>query len=67
MSPVGAAQELADRPGHTDGSIAAVGQVMLGVLNTDRTRAIASCRRLATLAPDTVCFGHGDPLTENAA
>ncbi|MEV0097219.1 MBL fold metallo-hydrolase [Streptomyces sp. NPDC050738] len=70
-------------PGHTDGSIAvhlprhgvlftgdavaAVGQVMLGVFNTDRRRALASYRRLAALAPTTVCFGHGDPLTEDAA
>ncbi|WP_329113552.1 MBL fold metallo-hydrolase [Streptomyces sp. NBC_01465] len=70
-------------PGHTDGSIAvhlphhgvlftgdaiaAVGQVMLGVFNTDRPRALASYRRLAALAPATVCFGHGDPMTEDAA
>ncbi|MFJ7156346.1 MBL fold metallo-hydrolase [Streptomyces sp. NPDC101118] len=70
-------------PGHTDGSIgvhlprhgvlftgdavAGVGQVMLGVFNTDRERALASFRRLAALAPDTVCFGHGDPVTEGAA
>ncbi|MET9359351.1 MBL fold metallo-hydrolase [Streptomyces sp. NPDC006632] len=70
-------------PGHTDGSIAVhlphhgvlftgdgvagVGQVMLGVFNTDRERALASFRRLAALGADTVCFGHGDPLTENAA
>lgn len=70
-------------PGHTGGSIAVhlphhgvlftgdgvagVGQVMLGVFNTDRERALASFRRLAALGADTVCFGHGDPLTENAA
>ncbi|MFG3281028.1 MBL fold metallo-hydrolase [Streptomyces sp. NPDC048111] len=70
-------------PGHTDGSIAVhlprhgvlftgdsvagVGQVMLGVFNTDRERARASMRRLAALGADTVCFGHGDPLTEDAA
>jgi glyoxylase-like metal-dependent hydrolase (beta-lactamase superfamily II) len=70
-------------PGHTDGSIAvhlprhgvlftgdcvaAVGQVMLGVFNVDRARAKASMRRLASLAPSTACFGHGDPLIENAA
>ncbi|MCX4825095.1 MBL fold metallo-hydrolase [Streptomyces sp. NBC_01142] len=69
-------------PGHTDGSIgihlprhgvlftgdciAAVGQVMLGVFNVDRAQAEVSMRRLASLAPSTVCFGHGDPLTENA-
>ncbi|MGW7468936.1 MBL fold metallo-hydrolase [Streptomyces xantholiticus] len=70
-------------PGHTDGSIglhlpdhgvlftgdcvAGVGQVMLGVFNVDRAAAQVSMRRLASLAPSTVCFGHGDPLTENAA
>jgi glyoxylase-like metal-dependent hydrolase (beta-lactamase superfamily II) len=70
-------------PGHTDGSIgihlprhgvlftgdcvAAVGQVMLGVFNVDRARAEVSMRRLASLTPSTVCFGHGDPLTEDAA
>lgn len=70
-------------PGHTDGSIgvhlprhgvlftgdciAAVGQVMLGVFNVDRAQAQASMRRLASLRPSTVCFGHGDPLTEDAA
>ncbi|MFF3688296.1 MBL fold metallo-hydrolase [Streptomyces sp. NPDC002187] len=69
-------------PGHTDGSIgihlpyqgvlftgdcvAGVGQVMLGVFNVDRAAAQVSMRRLASLAPSTVCFGHGDPLTENA-
>ncbi|WHM39988.1 MBL fold metallo-hydrolase [Streptomyces sp. BPTC-684] len=70
-------------PGHTDGSIgihlprhgvlftgdcvAGVGQVMLGVFNVDRARAQASFRRLAALAPSVACFGHGDPLTRNAA
>ncbi|MGW0773780.1 MBL fold metallo-hydrolase [Streptomyces sp. NPDC002835] len=70
-------------PGHTDGSIglhlpehgvlftgdcvAGVGEVMLGVFNVDRAAAEASMRRLAALAPPTVCFGHGDPLTDGAA
>ncbi|MEV4680659.1 MBL fold metallo-hydrolase [Streptomyces kurssanovii] len=70
-------------PGHTDGSIglhlpahgvlftgdcvAGVGEVMLGVFNVDRAAALASMRRLASLAPSTVCFGHGEPLTEDAA
>lgn len=40
---------------------------MLGVFNVDRAAARASMRRLASLAPSTVCFGHGDPLTEDAA
>ncbi|WP_330329009.1 MBL fold metallo-hydrolase [Streptomyces sp. NBC_00536] len=70
-------------PGHTDGSIgvhlprhgvlftgdavAAVGQVMLGVFNVDRARALESLRRLASLAPSVACFGHGDPVTEHTA
>ncbi|MEV3988391.1 MBL fold metallo-hydrolase [Streptomyces sp. NPDC049837] len=70
-------------PGHTDGSmavhlprhgvlftgdtVASVGRVALGVFHVDRERAKASMRRLAALAPDTVCFGHGDPLTDDAA
>lgn len=70
-------------PGHTDGSIglhlpahgvlftrdcvAGVGEVMLGVFNVDRAAARASMRRLASLSPSTLCFGHGDPLTEDAA
>ncbi|MFG2331590.1 MBL fold metallo-hydrolase [Streptomyces sp. NPDC048604] len=70
-------------PGHTDGSIAvhlprhgvlftgdtvaAVQGVTLGVFHTDREQARASMRRLAELAPSVVCFGHGVPLTENAA
>lgn len=70
-------------PGHTDGSmavhlprhgvlftgdvVASVGRVGLGVFHVDRARAAASTRTLAALAPDTVCFGHGDPLTRNAA
>ncbi|MEV7180700.1 MBL fold metallo-hydrolase [Kitasatospora sp. NPDC093679] len=70
-------------PGHTDGSIALhlpgprvlftgdavanVGRTMLGVFNTDRTRAVASLHRLAELDVDTVLFGHGDPHTPGAA
>ncbi|MBT2528273.1 MBL fold metallo-hydrolase [Streptomyces sp. ISL-99] len=70
-------------PGHTDGSIAVhlprhgvlftgdcvagVGQVMLGVFNTDRERALETFRRLAALAPAIACFGHGDPLTDGTA
>ncbi|WP_274567601.1 MBL fold metallo-hydrolase [Streptomyces spiramyceticus] len=79
----GGGARVVHAPGHTDGSIAVhlpeygvlftgdcvagVGQVMLGVFNTDRERALASFRRLAALAPATVCFGHGDPLTVDAA
>ncbi|MER6996113.1 MBL fold metallo-hydrolase [Streptomyces sp. NPDC000410] len=70
-------------PGHTPGSlavhlprhgvlftgdtVAGVGQVMLGVFNVDRDRARESMRRLAALAPSTLCFGHGDPVTVDAA
>ncbi|MFD0428327.1 MBL fold metallo-hydrolase [Streptomyces zhihengii] len=69
-------------PGHTDGSIAVhlphhgvlftgdcvagVGRVMPGVFNVDRAAVLVSVRRLASLAPSTVCFGHGDPVTEDA-
>ncbi|MFF8289308.1 MBL fold metallo-hydrolase [Streptomyces sp. NPDC016309] len=70
-------------PGHTDGSmavhlprhgvlftgdtVASVGRVTLGVFHVDRERAKASVRRLAGLAPDTLCCGHGDPVTGGAA
>ncbi|ALC24734.1 MBL fold metallo-hydrolase [Streptomyces pristinaespiralis] len=79
----GGGARVVHSPGHTDGSIglhlpvhgvlftgdcvAGVGEVMLGVFNVDRAAARASMRRLASLAPSTVCFGHGDPLTEDAA
>ncbi|MEW1551069.1 MBL fold metallo-hydrolase [Streptomyces tsukubensis] len=52
----------------TGDAIAAVERrVILGVFNTDRERAKASMSRLAALAPETVCFGHGDPVTEDTA
>ncbi|MFE9776507.1 MBL fold metallo-hydrolase [Streptomyces sp. NPDC005931] len=70
-------------PGHTDGSIALhlpgpgvlfagdavanVGQTMLGVFNTDRSRAIESLHRLAKLEIETALFGHGDPIVHGAA
>lgn len=43
------------------------GQVMPGVFNTDRTQATASFRRLASLDTVIACFGHGEPLTQDAA
>ena len=43
------------------------GRVMPGVFNTDRARAAASFRRLADLDTDIACFGHGEPLTRDAA
>ncbi|MFE6891210.1 MBL fold metallo-hydrolase [Streptomyces sp. NPDC057694] len=42
------------------------GQIVLGVFNLDRARAVASFARLAALESEVACFGHGDPLTENA-
>ncbi|BFP57172.1 MBL fold metallo-hydrolase [Streptomyces griseus] len=81
--PFGDGARVVHAPGHTPGSIAlhlprhgvlftgdtvaSVERVMLGVFNVDRAGAAATFRRLAALAPRTVCFGHGDPLTENAA
>ncbi|MER7766787.1 MBL fold metallo-hydrolase [Kitasatospora sp. NPDC096140] len=69
-------------PGHTDGSIALhlpgpkvlftgdavanVGRTMMGVFNTDRTRAVESLHRLAELEAETALFGHGDPITHSA-
>ncbi len=81
--PFAGGARVVHSPGHTPGSIglhlprhgvlftgdcvAGVGQVMLGVFNIDRQQAAASFRRLAELDAATVCFGHGDPLTEDAA
>jgi len=42
------------------------GEVILGVFNVDRVQAIESFRRQARLDVAIACFGHGDPLTENA-
>lgn len=81
--PFGDGARVVHAPGHTAGStaihlplhgvlftgdtVASVERVMLGVFNVDRAEAAATFRRLAALAPRTVCVGHGDPLTENAA
>jgi glyoxylase-like metal-dependent hydrolase (beta-lactamase superfamily II) len=43
------------------------GAVMLGVFNTDRAQAISSFHRLAALDAEIACFGHGEPLTADAA
>ncbi len=83
MLPFGDGARVVHAPGHTAGSIAihlplhgvlftgdtvaSAERVMLGVFNVDRAEAAATFRRLAALAPRTVCVGHGDPLTENAA
>jgi len=42
------------------------GAVILGVFNLDRSRAVASFRRLAALETEVACFGHGDPVTQRA-
>ncbi|MFE3516183.1 MBL fold metallo-hydrolase [Streptomyces sp. NPDC059166] len=81
--PFGGGARIVHAPGHTPGSIgihlpchavlftgdavAGVGRVTLGVFNADHGQARASFRRLAALAPDVACFGHGDPLTEDTA
>jgi glyoxylase-like metal-dependent hydrolase (beta-lactamase superfamily II) len=43
------------------------GAVMCGVFNVDRAQAAASFRRLAALDVAVACFGHGEPLTQDAA
>ena len=43
------------------------GQVILGVFNADPAQAGRSLRRLAALRPSIVCFGHGEPVTSEAA
>jgi len=43
------------------------GQLMPGVFNTDRARAAVSFRRLTGLDTDIACFGHGEPVTRDAA
>jgi len=42
------------------------GTVIGGVFNVDRAQAAASFRRLAELSLAVACFGHGDPLTDDA-
>jgi glyoxylase-like metal-dependent hydrolase (beta-lactamase superfamily II) len=44
----------------------AQGNVILGVFNLDRARAIESFRRMAELDVDIACFGHGDPVLSGA-
>jgi glyoxylase-like metal-dependent hydrolase (beta-lactamase superfamily II) len=41
--------------------------VICGVFNVDRAQAAASFRRLAGLSVAVACFGHGEPLTHDAA
>lgn len=42
------------------------GEVILGVFNLDREQTAASFARLAELDAAIVCFGHGEPLTDDA-
>jgi len=42
------------------------GNVICGLFNVDRARAAASFRRLAGLSVAVACFGHGEPLTQDA-
>jgi glyoxylase-like metal-dependent hydrolase (beta-lactamase superfamily II) len=44
----------------------AQGNVILGVFNLDRARAIESFRRMAELDVDIACFGHGEPVLGGA-
>jgi glyoxylase-like metal-dependent hydrolase (beta-lactamase superfamily II) len=43
------------------------GTVICGVFNVDRAQAAASLHRLAGLDATVACFGHGEPLTNDAA
>lgn len=43
------------------------GTVICGVFNVDRGQAAASLRRLASLGATVACFGHGEPVTRDAA
>ena len=43
------------------------GTVICGVFNVNRAQAAASLRRLAGLSVAVACFGHGEPLTGDAA
>jgi glyoxylase-like metal-dependent hydrolase (beta-lactamase superfamily II) len=43
------------------------GAVILGVFNADPAQAADSFRQLAKLEPEMVCFGHGEPLINDAA
>ena len=41
--------------------------MICGVFNVNRAQAAASLRRLAGLDATVACFGHGEPLTHDAA
>jgi len=42
------------------------GKVVLGVFNVDPAQAAVSLQRQAQLDAEIACFGHGEPVTENA-
>jgi hypothetical protein len=48
-------------------TIANVGAVMIGTLNQDRARTVASFQRSAALDVETACFGHGEPTIAGAS
>jgi glyoxylase-like metal-dependent hydrolase (beta-lactamase superfamily II) len=43
------------------------GSVILGVFNADPAQAVQSLRKQSRLDVDIACFGHGDPLTQDAS
>jgi glyoxylase-like metal-dependent hydrolase (beta-lactamase superfamily II) len=43
------------------------GRPIVGVFNSDPRAATSSARHLATLDAEVVCFGHGEPLRQDAA
>lgn len=78
----GGGAQILHVPGHTPGSIAIYlpehktlftgdtvaneGGVLLGVFNQDEDLMLNGFRRLADLDVETVCFGHGEPIVEEA-
>lgn len=52
----------------TGDAAASVGtRPIVGVFNVDPERARESFRKMAALEPESVCFGHGPPLSDGAA
>ncbi|WP_333738245.1 MBL fold metallo-hydrolase [Streptomyces sp. IBSBF 2806] len=43
------------------------GQTMVGVFNTDRSRALESLRALSQLDAEVACFGHGEAIVGSAS
>lgn len=43
------------------------GAVMPGVFHPDRALVLTASQRLAALATDVACCGHGDPVTQRAS